>query len=321
MNTIHKNTVKYSNRYQQHHHKYFTAPSQCTNCGENGHILRSCPSPITSYGIIAIRRSQQLQENLDQKLCSMQPFISSGIYTPSGYEYLLIQRKDSLSFVEFIRGKYSINNMPYVIQLFQGMTKLEHQRILMTNFEDLWQSVWGSGSITHKMDYENSKLRYTELAGEDGRGIHRIIAENPSVWDEPEWGFPKGRRNPRESDIRCALREFEEETNIPRSQIQIIANVQPLTETFLGSNHVHYCHKYYLGMCNSNTIAELNISNPHMFREIGAICWLPLDLALQKIRPDNVEKREILLKTGSILRNYCPIPHTVARNTYIRMDD
>jgi 8-oxo-dGTP pyrophosphatase MutT (NUDIX family) len=311
MNTVHKHTRKYNN--YQYHHKYLTTPSHCTNCGESGHILRNCPSPITSYGLIAIRRSQQLQDSLDQKFCSAQPLLS-GMYTSSGYEFLVIQRKDSLSFVEFIRGKYSIASMPYVIQLFQAMTKSEHHRILMMNFEDLWHSVWGSGSVTHKTDYENSKLRYIELAGEDGRGIHRIIEANPSAWDEPEWGFPKGRRNPRESDIRCALREFEEETNISRSQIQIIANVQPLTETFLGSNHVHYCHKYYLGLCSPTTVAELNIHNPHMFREIGAICWLPLDEALQKIRPDNVEKREILLKTGSIMRNFCSVPHTIARN-------
>jgi 8-oxo-dGTP pyrophosphatase MutT (NUDIX family) len=307
MNTIHRHTGKYNN------HKYFITPSQCTNCGEGGHILRNCPSPITSYGIIAIRRSQQIYDSLDQRFCSPQPLVS-GMYTPSGYEFLLIQRKDSLSFVEFIRGKYTLANMPYILQLFQGMTKAEHHRILTMNFETLWHSVWGSGSITHKSDYDNSKLRYTELAGEDGNGIRHIIEANPSVWDEPEWGFPKGRRNPRESDIRCALREFEEETNISRSQIQIIANVQPLTETFLGSNHVHYCHKYYLGMCNPTTDVKLNTNNPHMFREIGAICWLPLDQALQKIRPDNVEKREILLKTCSILRNYCPVPHIITRN-------
>jgi hypothetical protein len=50
-----------------------------------------------------------------------------------------------------------------------------------------------------------------------------------------------------------------------------------------------------------------------MTREIGAIQWLTLEQALQKIRPDNVEKREILLKTGRILRNFCPVPHHIGR--------
>jgi hypothetical protein len=44
-----------------------------------------------------------------------------------------------------------------------------------------------------------------------------------------------------------------------------------------------------------------------MTREIGAIKWCSLDEATSKIRPDNVEKREILLKAGKIMRNFHPV--------------
>ena len=30
----------------------------------------------------------------------------------------------------------------------------------------------------------------------------------------PEWGFPKGRRNLKERDRECAVREFSEETGL-----------------------------------------------------------------------------------------------------------
>ena len=53
----------------------------------------------------------------------------------------------------------------------------------------------------------------------------------------------------------------------------------------------------------------MNINNPHMVREIGGIQWCSLDEAISKIRPDNVEKREILLKAGKIMRNFHPV-HT-----------
>jgi len=33
----------------------------CTNCGLSGHIFRNCLSPVTSYGIIAIK---YLNENM-----------------------------------------------------------------------------------------------------------------------------------------------------------------------------------------------------------------------------------------------------------------
>ena len=41
-----------------------------------------------------------------------------------------------------------------------------------------------------------------------------------------------------------------------------------------------------------------------MSSEIGNIKWCSLDEAITKIRPDNVEKREILLKAGKIIRNF-----------------
>ena len=43
-----------------------------------------------------------------------------------------------------------------------------------------------------------------------------------SKFIEPEWGFPKGRRNNKEKDINCAIREFYEETNFDNQDYQIL---------------------------------------------------------------------------------------------------
>ena len=56
----------------------------CNNCGKNGHLFHTCKNPITSIGIIAFRPSAE------------------------GVQYLMIRRKDSLGFVDFMRGKISI---------------------------------------------------------------------------------------------------------------------------------------------------------------------------------------------------------------------
>jgi hypothetical protein len=53
----------------------------------------------------------------------------------------------------------------------------------------------------------------------------------------------------------------------------------------------------------------MKLDNFYMAREISAIKWCSLDEATSKIRPDNVEKREILLKAGRIMRNFHPV-HT-----------
>jgi NADH pyrophosphatase NudC (nudix superfamily) len=58
-----------------------------------------------------------------------------------------------------------------------------------------------------------------------------------------------------------------------------------------------------------NVEVKYDETNPHMKREIGNIQWFSLENALQKIRSDNVEKREILLRMNTLLRNFCPVFH------------
>lgn len=271
----------------------------CTNCGLNGHVFRNCLSPVTSYGIIAVRYSDD--KNV-KSLFSKTSTIDNGSDT---IEYLLIQRKDSLAFVEFIRGKYNQYEDDYLIRLIKGMTQVEQNLILTKTFDELWNNVWGESSNvkSHKNDYETSQKKYEAIA----ERLPQLINENHSKWVEPEWGFPKGRRNPHETDINCAIREFQEETNLNRQDFTIIQNTYPISETFFGSNQVHYCHKYYIAICNKSVEVRMDIENPHMLREIGNIKWCSLDEAIAKIRPDNVEKREILLKAGKILRNFHPV--------------
>ena len=282
----------------------------CTNCGLSGHVFRNCQSPVTSYGIIAVR---YMNNDNSLSLFSKATTISNG---NESIQFLLIQRKDSLAFVEFIRGKYNPHENEYLGRLMRGMTQKEQTSILSKSFDELWHSVWGetSGVKSHKNDYDSSTKKFCIIKDR----LSELIKSNPTKWTEPEWGFPKGRRNPHETDITCATREFQEETGLKRTDFTIIQNTYPISETFFGSNQVHYCHKYYIAICNASIEVEMNIHNPHMAREIGAIQWCNLDEATSKIRPDNVEKREILLKTGKIMRNFHPVhtndlPQTIQR--------
>ena len=267
----------------------------CTNCGIEGHAYRSCLAPITSYGVIAVR-------GINPQLCSAADTIV-GTDDINKLEFLLICRKDSLSFVEFIRGKYNVADEAYMGILFKGMTLNEHVKLLTMSFDELWRSVWGETSRNHKSDYEQSEKKFAAVHDR----LAALLEKYKTTWMEPEWGFPKGRRNPHESDIACAIREFQEETGIRRDRLDIVQNTGALEENFMGSNRIHYCHKYYVATCDISGTVALESENPHMAREIGNIQWLTLDAALQKIRPDNIEKREILLKVGRLMRNFCPI--------------
>lgn len=279
----------------------------CTNCGLSGHVFRNCLSPVTSYGIIAVRYQDDTHLT---SLFSRSNTVSNGNDT---IQFLMIQRKDSLSFVEFIRGKYHIQDEAYIGKLLRGMTQNEQQLIATKSFPELWFEVWGESSSvrSHRADYESSERRYAQISDR----LVVLLQENPSKWAEPEWGFPKGRRNPYETDIGCAIREFQEETGLSTTDFTILHNTYSISETFFGSNQVHYCHKYYIAVCHKSIEVVMNMNNFHMIREVGNIRWCSLDEATSKIRPDNVEKREILLKAGKIMKNFHPVAtNEVARH-------
>ena len=80
----------------------------CNNCGRVGHLFHQCKNPITSIGIICFRKN-------NDKL-----------------EYLLIKRKDSLGYVDFMRGKYPLYNKRYLLNIINEMT-LEEKHNLLTN--------------------------------------------------------------------------------------------------------------------------------------------------------------------------------------------
>ncbi len=288
--------------YKHYYNNSIIVPQRiiCTNCGIEGHVYKMCTSPVTSYGVIAVRN---LSTYINSPIFCSKTDTITGTDTSLPLEFLLICRKDSLSYVEFVRGKYNITDEAYLGSLFKSMTLAEHVKLLTLSFDELWKSVWGETSKNHKTDYEQSEKKFNLLVPI----LASLLKKYSTKWTEPEWGFPKGRRNPYETDNACAIREFQEETGIYKDHIDIIQNIDPIEENFMGSNKIHYCHKYYIANCDISGTVDIQADNPHMVREIGDIQWLTLDQALAKIRPDNVEKREILLTVARLLKNFCPV--------------
>jgi 8-oxo-dGTP pyrophosphatase MutT (NUDIX family) len=277
--------------------------AKCSNCGKRGHSVKFCQDPVMSYGIIAIRVNGEYSSF--NSIMQSQKTTFDGISSLGKIEYLMIQRKDSLAFVEFVRGKYILDDIAYLKKMLSNMTSVEREKLDM-EFDDLWKSVWGELPIrSHKHDYENSKEKYN-IIRENGL-IKLLLSETTSEFTEPEWGFPKGRRNPGEDDIICAMREFYEETGLHKNTYTILKNMNPLEESFFGTNRIHYSHKYFVALCSPDQKVELNDKNIHMCREIGNIGWFSLEDALDKIRKENVEKREMLFKVQSVFRNFMPI--------------
>jgi 8-oxo-dGTP pyrophosphatase MutT (NUDIX family) len=125
------------------------------------------------------------------------------------------------------------------------------------------------------------------------------IKENDT---EQEWGFPKGRKKLRESDIDCALREFCEETQLCKDDIIINKEISPFQEIFFGTNNILYKHVYYIAnIVNENT--ELLIDNTciEQIREIRALKWFSYNEVLKHIKNHNIERIKIFKKAHSII--------------------
>jgi 8-oxo-dGTP pyrophosphatase MutT (NUDIX family) len=228
----------------------------------------------------------------------------------------MIQRKDSLGFMDIMRGKYKVNEPDYIRKQLRGMTQDERHKLETMEFEEIWHLLWGSdteSSQRYAHDRVVSKQKLAELrAGIELSSGERytltdLLRQEPGVYETPEWGFPKGRRDPHESDIHCAFRELEEETSIKEDELLKVVNIPPFIEQFYGSNNIHYRHSYYLAQFIGKREVTFDIVNTEMTREIGNLAWKSLDDAIQLLRPENTEKKQIILQLKSLLLNYSPV--------------
>ena len=307
----------YHNKQMPNKHQYI----KCGNCGIKGHIYSTCRLPKLSYGIILFNNPY-----ITDKYCN---------------HILLIRRKDSLTYIEFIRGKYNINDKSYLQMMFNRMTVKEHNRILNNGFLHLWNKLWllDQFSIPKKFtnEYRHSNNLFDKLkkgfhvkcpninganindANINGANIDNFNVKQSNIfisismfiknisktYTEPEWGFPKGRRNYDERDIEVSIREFEEETNINKENIKLFNNLYPFSEEFFGSNNIKYKHIYYLAKLDNPAInLYIDKNKKDQVTEISDIKWFNKADALSIIRSYENNKTDLINKIFKFIDNY-----------------
>ena len=115
----------------------------CNNCGKIGHSYNQCAKPITSLGIVTFNKCEK------------------------NIEYLMICRKDSLGYVEFMRGKYPLYNQDYIQNIINEMTVQEKANLLTKDFNVLWKELWG--------DYYGIQYKTEEKTANDKNKSEVII--------------------------------------------------------------------------------------------------------------------------------------------------
>jgi len=258
----------------------------CNNCGKTGHQFNQCKLPIISYGVVLFRYNE-----INNKL-----------------EFLMIRRKDSFGFIDFIRGKYLLHNMNQIQDIVNEMSISEKEKLNNSTFDKLWKDMWCEVSSNQFKNEELSSFKKYELlkngifVNNEKISLQDIIDKSSTNWNETEWEFPKGRRNFKEKDLECALREFEEETGISRSEISVIENILPFEEIFIGTNYKSYKHKYFLASVNKN-FSDSNLEN-FQRTEVSKLEWKTFDECLESIRPYNLEKKKLITNINKVLEEY-----------------
>ena len=215
-----------------------------------------------SYGVIALRMS-------NDKL-----------------QVLLIRRRESLAACDFLNSLTRLTPR-YMARVAQGLTKDECDILLHTNVNTIIQAHIPSDEQLRLLSKKRQKRirwrrdhmrrRITQLRC--NTGLMKPLTRNyANMYLEPEWEFPKGRllsHNEKQHD--CAVREFSEETGIPQSHIIIYDKVF-CTESYIGTNHVHYSHKYFYASVRPDSLPVFDPSqNPGQRYEISDTQWMDVD--------------------------------------------
>lgn len=279
----------------------------CNNCGDFGHYNRQCNSPKTSFGVIAVSHDENIKDIFNMiKKNLMYNYLDIDNYNYlhvnninrinnfyNSIKFLMIRRKHSLNYIEFMRGKYSTHDQ--AINMLQLMSKKEVNDIITTDFDTLWNNLWLHTAKSHMKEFKKSKNKFKNFLTEDNINI---ISKLELIYNEPEWCFPKGRKNMYEKNIDCAIREFKEETQYFLEEDDICKNILPINEVYEGTDGNMYQNIYYLSLD-----VDINNFNTLNNNEVSSIKWVTYIEAIKLLRPYYKSKKEILNKIMMFMIN------------------
>jgi ADP-ribose pyrophosphatase YjhB (NUDIX family) len=172
------------------------------------------------------------------------------------------------------------------------MSREERESLLNKDFHRVWHGFWKS-SPKSRSDYQTCKQRFDTLVGGyrlrllDGDIAHvslRGLLKDAGCGQDPEWGFPKGRKIHRnEPEIECAVRELREETGLDPHSLSDVG-FERVFETYSGSNSETYHHVYFTAFLRPGAPSDTRVCE----KEISRAAWVTRDevLRLMERRPE-----------------------------------
>ena len=201
---------------------------------------------------------------------------------------LLVKRRVTYQFCEFVHGHWSRYNKKRLISLFNNMTAAEKVDILSLNFDYLWYRVWllhppvetppGITVQTGTPSYEfyRQKREYFEstFKRDDGKRLNSLVRGTSNKGTL--WAIPKGHKGAQESEVECAVREFYEETSIEKKSYKLI-NRPPISYSYttLGTN---YISRYFIALVRPGVEPKVRFRpGNNQLAEVDEVAWFPVD--------------------------------------------
>lgn len=221
-------------------------------------------------------------------------------------KFLLITKKHSYAFIDILLCKYNVKYPEYIQHLITKLTQSELYLLQTQPYKKLLKRVKLT-NITYT-SFLSMKKKFDTI-------LPLINQCKFTKYTVPEWEIPKGKKEQNETELECAIREFQEETNIKPEQLTIFKNIKPMVEIFSGSDNRKYIYTYYYALFNKEY--NDNTSSP----EASSINFYNLNSCLNNIRPYNTKRKKILYSIYTYLNNLINTTNTQQNNILISNDN
>lgn len=202
--------------------------------------------------------------------------------TNNKIEYLLVKRRTTFSYSDFILKHYNNHNDVKLLQLFNEMSHEEKLDILSGDFNRMWYRLFminpdKNTNPQHLEKYILCKSYFEKkFMSDNGVKLKELICKSSCL--DYIWEIPKGRKSfSQEKDLTCAMRELEEETNFSSSNY-IILNDETIKTTTISCG-VKYINHYFLAISTQkkNTNIKISYNINQQLSEVSRISWLDID--------------------------------------------
>ena len=227
-------------------------------------------------------------------------------------EVLLVHKRYTYAFAEFIHGRYYRSRIydvyGRVSQLFDLMTREELTDILSLNFSQMWYRVWLSPGTTEQYNKKSAKFHATFIKNDNGATLRELVM-NARTRGTLLWEVPKGHKEGVcEADSICAIRELYEETGVCKGGYKLLPKVKRRV-SYISAGTRYNC-AYYVAIANPN-LSNRKITDPsrptlrdvEYLSEVSEVKWFDIE-HIRLVAGDNSSLERLVLPAFKLVKQY-----------------